>query len=103
MPSGAAEHVGMHMACLGAKLGPICVISDIAPVGKAKLVDRLNLERKGQHTGFWERQGRIKELVCVKSHSATKQGFAAGFKKEWIDAVNRLLRCWQARLGHSSS
>ena len=54
--SGAAEHVAMHLACRGARKGPIALlVSDSAAIGKARLFEMEPLRGgKRQHAGFWE-------------------------------------------------
>jgi hypothetical protein len=84
--SGAAEHAAMHLACMGAKKGPMALlVSDSAAVGKALILE-MDRRRDGkrQHAGVWEYPERIFEAGWVKSHLTVRQGVAAGFKAEWI-------------------
>ncbi len=73
----------MHMACMGAEMGPLAVVSDSAATCKAKLMEAGIREWKRQHACFWKLQGRIEEVGWVKSHLTVKHGIAAGFKKEY--------------------
>ena len=52
--SGAAEHVAMHLACMGAKSGPISfLVSDSAAVGRARLHEMSKLrDGKNNTLGF---------------------------------------------------